>query len=564
MAEFFRLNGIAIEVEDGSMRFGLEEQGSRARAADASLRSTRTTAPKRTWRCRTPKDTNPETALMIMGLLSGSGHRFSFDVDAFDLKGFGPLDPSAANVYSLRPGVIPSKPQAAEYGLLYGGAIAVEDGTTSLFPSNVQLATNDLNNTTGFTAVDAPGTFQSTDLPGLGVGREALTSPLGLDRVLEFETSAVANAVRGGIKTDAVVVAAATTYTASVFIQASGPVRCQLNDVVNGVAGSIQTFTPPEIGAATWRRMSSTVTTGGGVPQVEFLVLEANADSVTQVYCSEFQLEAKPGPTSWIESGTRAAGLLKMDAQSYVSTGRVVAEDIRTAVDLTAMLWINRADDRFEGQRALFYLAENPLLSTNDPRQGHYLGLETLTVGAAISYEVYAGGNSTPTPAALPINHASTLALNTWKHVAIVVRRSGKYGADANTLKLYLDGVLVAESQMIGANESLPDFSKMKALYLGTRGGSTGAPVRFTGGLMDDFVVVPYAMSAAGIAAIGGGGGRVFTDLPRLEAEGDAIVASPFKVLVLGELPTGEFVQAHLSAVWVQNLRVVEIMIQEV
>jgi hypothetical protein len=508
------------------------------------------------WQFTTPI-LDPEQALMIAGLLAGNGHHFGYDVDAFDLKGFGPLDPATANVYTLRKGATELVPQPSEFNMKYGGAVAVENASTNLFVQNVRTGTDTLSNTTGFTAIDAPGVFQSLDVPALGQGWVTIQGV----RVLEFTSALAVNGVRGGIKTNGFVGVAATTYTASVWVQADGAVRCQLKDVTNGVNGTIQTVTPPGLGTQYWQRISSTVTTGGAVPTLEFEVLEDVADTGINVWCDRFQLEVQPGPTSWFD-GARGAGLLRCDVQSFVSSGRTISEDIRTAVDLTVMLWINKGDDRFPiDRRTLWYITEDFL---GNPVRGHYLGLEMLAgggLGDAISLEVQSGGmEAGGSSASTPVVGASTLALNTWMHVALVMRRNSVFGADLNKLKLYVNGALSAQSLMTGPLETMPNLGKTNALYLGTRGAQAA---RFNGGLMDDLVVVPYAMTAAGISAVFGAG-RAFSDLPRLDAEGAGIVTGPPRAIVLGELPSGEFVQAHFSATVTQNARTVDITLTEV
>jgi hypothetical protein len=70
-------------------------------------------------------------------------------------------------------------------------------------------------------------------------------------------------------------------------------------------------------------------------------------------------------------------------------------------------------------------------------------------------------------------------------------------------------------------------------------------------------------MTAAGISAVFNAG-RAFSDLPRLEADGAGIVTGPPRAIVLGELPSGEFVQAHFSATITQNARTVDITLTEV
>jgi len=561
VVDFLKLNGIPIPVADRKATFSTEEFGSRQRAMDSSLRSTRT-GVKRIWRFETPV-LDPETALMVVGLLAGTGHRFSFDVDAFDFKGYGPLDPTLTQAYTMRPGAIPSRAQPAEYGMKYGGAVAVEDGTINLFPQNVRTGTDTLSNTTGFTAIDG-ATLLSTDVPALGVGRVALQGV----RVLDVGVAAGVGGVRGGVKTNAVAGVASTTYTASVYVQASAAVRCQLKDVTTGNNGTIESVSPQSLGAdigeTKWVRISSTVTTGGGggAKNLEFEVLEDVADTAPQIYCDEFQLEAKPGPTSWYD-GTRAAGLLKMDVQSFVDTGRVIAEDIRVGVDLTAMMWVNRGADRFLTNRAFFWMAERDGLSS-DLFYGNCLGVEHTNLGGNnFNIEVYAGGSPTGAPAASPLAVAVSWAMNTWAHLAVVIRRDAKFGTDANQLKLYWDGDLVAESLWTGAGELLPDLSQLRALFVGTRGQYAAGPRRNNGGLIDDLVIVPYAMTAAGIAEIAGYD-RGFSDLPRLEANGLAVVAPPQVVVVQGELPSGEFVQVQLEGTWTPNMRSVVMELIEV
>lgn len=561
--EFLRLNNIPIPILDGSAEYSFEELGNRQRTMDGQLRSTRT-ALKRVWRFKTPV-LDPETALMIDGLLAGNGHHWSYDIDAFDLKGFGPLDPAASNVYSLRRGPNLPNTQAVETGMKYGGAVSVERATTNLFPTNVRTGTDASANTTGFAAVDALGVFQSTDVPGLAVGWVAFQGT----RVLEFLTSAVVNGIRAGIKTSGVVGVALTTYTASVYVQATGAVRCRLRDVTNGIDGTIQTVNPStlsaNIGQNVWLRISSTVTTGGLVPTLEFELLEDVADSAVNCYSDQFQLEALLGPTSWVD-GARGAGLLKCDVQSFLGSGRTISEDIRTAVDLTVMLWLNRRDDRFSfSGRGFANIFEN---AANVTAGGHYFFVSMsagFEFGNTVTFGVTAGANELGgTVSTTSLSAFSTVPLNTWVHVAAVMRRNVIFGSDLNKLKLYVGGVLVAQSLVTGVDDTLPDLSRTRMLTVGGTQNSAGTPsLQFDGGMIDDLVVVPYAMTAAAISSVFSAG-RAFSDLPRLDAEGAGIVTPPPRAIVLGELPSGEFVQAVMSATFVQNNRTVEITLVEV
>lgn len=549
MTDFLRLNNIPIPVEDGSAAYSFEEHGSRQRTMDGSLRTTRTSI-KRVWAFRTPV-LDPEQALMIAGLIAGNGHHFGYDVDAFDLKGFGPLDPAAPlSIYTIRSGV--------ELGLKYGGAVAVEAATTNLLPQNVRTGTDTLANTTGFTHVDPGPLFDSLVLPLPGTMKPAYQG----SRVLRFETHVGApNGFRGGILTNPIAALPATTYAASLYASLGqggpGAMRMFLRDSVNGIDGTIDTQTPPTSLSDKWARFRSVVTTGGGAPQLSILFLEDVVDTgFLQIWADAFQIEQQPKATSWFD-GARGAGLLRNDVQSFVSSGRTISEDIRTAIDFTVMFWARRDPAGFPaGRRGLFAITQD-VGGIGLVNFGHTL-FATISDNVFNALEVFSGADDLGGAATLQLASIVSWPEDTWKHVAVVVRRNSIFGSDPNRLKLYFNGVLVGETVAAGA---LPDFSLTKALYVGGTGVTDF--LRFSGGLIDDLVVVPYALTAAGINAVFTAG-RAFSDLPRLDAEGAGIVTPPPRAIVLGELPTGEFVQVHFSAAITQNARTVEIILTEV
>lgn len=554
MADFLKLNNIAIPVEDGSAAYGFEEHGSRQRTMDGSLRTTRTSV-KRVWTFKTPV-LNPEQTLMIAGLVAGNGHHFPFDVDAFDLKGFGPLNPAAANVYSIRKGVTDLIPQPGEAGLKYGGALAVENGTTNMLAQNVRTGTDTLGTTAGFTNIDACPTFESRDPSTLDSRWVAFQGT----KVLRFTTSAVVNGVRGGTSCTTGGGPGAVGYSAQVYVQASGAVRCQLKDVTNGVNGTIQTVLVPEpFGSTKWTRMTSTVFAGAVAPTLVFEILEDTADSGVQVLIDALQVEQQQGPTSWVD-GARATGFLRMDVQSFLSSGRTISEDVRTAVDLTVMFWANRGQSLFPDLVAPLYTITQDFGGSGTMlARGHFVQV-TFDIGASqIIVEV--GGNDVGGIGSVPMLPVALVwPFDGWKHFAVVIRRNSVFGTDLNQLKLYVDGVLHNQALASGAGV-LPNFSKTNAIYVGNDHNVSFR--RFNGGLIDDFVVVPYAMTAAGVSAVFGSG-RAFSDLPRLDAEGAGIVSGPPRAIVLGELPSGEFVQAVMDATFTQNNRSVEILLTEV
>ncbi len=157
-----------------------------------------------------------------------------------------------------------------------------------------------------------------------------------------------------------------------------------------------------------------------------------------------------------------------------------------TGTGLTLAAWFNA--DSFPG-------------SSSDPRliskaagtaaNDHVFMLSTIRVGSAVRLRarVRVGGSTTTL-----IANSGDLVPGVWQHAAVTY--------DGATLRLYLDGVGVGSTSLVGAVDVAPTVS------VAIGGQPPGAGPRFFDGLLDDVRILQRAMSGAeisGIVSVGAG-----------------------------------------------------------
>jgi len=179
---------------------------------------------------------------------------------------------------------------------VFGTAIHVEEGTTNMLTANQSSVETNL---VGFTATT-----------GATIGQEFTYAHVGITGLVIVTQGQV---VEEGVSLDFVTVAAATTYTFSVYLLGSGRVKLNIEEQTGG--GVFITDTDSAEIVATWDefvRYSLTVTTSGTTGRLIPKIL-TSVQMFVQIYADAFQVEAKAYATSWHLGGaSRGNELLKI------------------------------------------------------------------------------------------------------------------------------------------------------------------------------------------------------------------------------------------------------------
>lgn len=504
---FIKVNGITISVADGKSRLRREPIGGAfSRADDGTARLTRKKLA-RNWDLETIPLAATE-AYPLAGLLWGLGNLWTFNADEYsDGKAQGP---AVAKVATLRtaesapshvaPGTWVANPK---FG---AGCFAVEEGRTNILSENVRTGTDSGGTTAGWTAIDAA--TLTSDATQFWQGAKSL----------KVVTNG-AGGVRGGVKTDAVSAAASTAYAASVYLKASSGsplVRVYLRDEVNGTSGTTRTAT---LSTTTWTRVEVTHTTGGGSPTLSLYVEEDTIDAALTFFGDGWQIEAGAFSTSWIAGSgatiARAAGSLVYQPQ-----------DLQKLTDLTIIAWTRgspgTADDVDQILASVY--PQNAWASG-----GPYISIFTEQATGSLLYQSNPASPSTVTK--------TTPWDGAWHQIAMTVRQKGGYRVAG-----FYDGALVAAN----TPASTPLFSTVD-LGIGCVRAS-GTTSRFFNGLLDDVVVLPFAVPDAWISTWYTAGAYAAAP-PDVQISGD-IVSGAETVNCLGELDEEPFVQFSSAGAW--------------
>lgn len=505
---FLELNGRPISV--ASFEESVREVGSRAYGLVGTPLVDRLTQ-KRVWKVETTPLLRGE-ATAVKAIVQGLGHSWPFDVDDYSGKG---LPAESGAVRTLRSGTAADgAPVYLESK--YTGAVAVERATTNILGADSRDAENA---PTGYSAINAA--VLAVDTSNYWQG----TKSLKVTTNGSFPTDgAYTTAVDPGAGS------AGKTYSGSVYVKAPSDnelVKIRLYDVTNAAAGA-WTYSLA-MTADTWYWLVCTITIGGSdCRSIRLEIEEQVGNAISVFYCDGLQIEEGEVPTSWVD-GSRAAGVLEYDS-SVLSGYR----------DLTFSCWA----------RSLYH-------NSTDIRYVFAIGT---TVGAN-SFVVFRDASvdnvSFITTDASAGNWDMLSDTGIWNdeewHMITAVLRTSPTSLE-HIKELYVDSILVDYSDPAG----IPAIASAGFLKIGnTYGGA-----QFSGGLIDDLLIVPYAASAAQIAnwyAFG----RAQSALPRVLVHGDAIRETDLSVEAIGKLAGGPYVQAVADGSWQVHLERLSFELEE-
>ena len=429
-------------------------------------------------------------------LLMGSGSGFA--TDALLYCAFDAGDPrfggaGSANGHLGQPATLVGNP-AFRTGK-FGGALEATRQTTNLVENS---------------------TFESDALGAVPAGWTSYTSPLGGGAVLGTVTVANEDSWDGRqcmkiVKQDgtgqvpAVMPAARIgrryTVTVTVGVEYAVSVWVRLGNLVNPTAGQNNAILYAQTGAAETLVVATTGTASQrGWQELRFKILPSTTSlqvyvwledcDAGEMYVDAVQVTQTAFYPYWpAENGTRPT--------SYTTHGEVNGLNWQR---FTVSTWFRIADLPTTSFNVSSYICH-----LNTTGGGAYLRLDS---GSNRLYGYYdaldGGGNSVSKWASAP--PASAIADDAWHHAALVV--------DYPNLYLYQDGVLVGSQTLTAVGAGVP------ALYLG----ATPTASRPWNGWLDDFAVVPRALTANEVAQIAQGGApiRVLTSASELMLSGIA------------------------------------------
>jgi hypothetical protein len=488
---FLEINGVTIPVEDsGSQRAWIETGDGLRTSANAYAKSRRRI--KRKWTLKTPRLLESEF-MAYREIVGGTLHGFPFDIDSKSQAGLQPSTDNKTIVPAFGADFSPVT-LAAKYGK---GSIAFDDATTNL------LGAAESQGTAVWTVVDAAVLAVSSAAEWQG------------STSLSVTPSGVNNGVRSGARTAGFVAAAATTYSASAYVQkvssGSKVIAAYLRDDTNGIQGADVTVTCTNTG---WVRIEdATVTTGAGAPTVRLYIVESvegGGTSANAWYVDGAQVEQRSFSTAWVVGGgsrvlgglTLSAGALKQLDGTYTvnfwTTQPDLAGSARWALVMTAS-----PSDNFE------ILVPGGGLNRIDLRLNTAAGTTTL---------------STSSP---PFATASAFIM-----VTAVIRANPRAGE--NKAELYINGALVASANPSGT----PNLTGASAFHIGW-GGSFGP---WSGAFMDDLTCYPAATPASIITKLFAST-RPQSQRPSLVATGDLF--NGLTCRVLGQLEGMAYAPFH-------------------
>lgn len=491
------LNGIAVPVAVDTLRLGDRIVGGDRAADDGSLHRARAAFMDEL--VGSTRLLGPDEALVWRGLLNGRGHRWAFDTD----PGVTTTNPSAAlDRYSSR-GLLLAGTASRRQGYVLVGAsaglgvqsfgsdahfdqaAAIEAAATNLFPANVRRGTDASSNTTGFTASGA--TLSSSTTYAFEGSRSLKVACAAASQ--GFSLSGAGKATG----------AASTKYVVSFYLRAS--IATDIDAEVSDSNGGSTTVTLTV--TTGWRRYAIAHQTGAPGSASPTIDLSLSSTEACDFYVDAFQCESGKSVTSWVGAGSGSTELR--------SLGSLVANlgDLRRQDDLTIMGWFKGPHfNLYDGVKS----ATDAVLWTigDDNSNGVYLKYNG-TSGLLELHFFDAGVDTTIATSATSFGPADT-----WHHVAAVVRRAPMTN---NKATLYVDGV--DEDQT-----SLYDPPTIEGASISVGGFGDGSSV--FNGLVDEFVVLPYALRTSDVEALYA---SRFSNLPRLHASGDVLGGVDVEVL---------------------------------
>jgi hypothetical protein len=499
---FMTLNGISVPVADGGIEETQPDLSPGTRAFDGTYR-TRRKRPKRAWTVNTRRMATRDASILESTVL-GHGDVFRFDGTVYSVGGLRPritTTPKVAFLPSVAADGFPAPLLAT-----FGQSVAVRAATTNLLASNQRNL--EAGTTVGFTAIDAAALASENTL-----FYESLRS-------LRVQTSAAVNGINGGVKTNGVAATAATTHAGSFYaFSVSGTtIRARLFNVTTATAGA---YVTQVLAANTWTRVIDCVLAGVAVGNsLELQIEENTADAGIIFFLDALQIESGTQSSHWVD-GTATTDSLQVNLGTTLG-----AYD-----SLTVSFWAT--GKQLSGSRDLF---------TIDDSVGTFQNYMQVSAFGADSISVLAWDSTGLQYTATVAGIFTTFAT---RHVALVYQSKPTGGAAR--LSLYVAGVLVASDVTLGAF----DLSLMSRLNFGSNS-------RFS---RDDFALLPYAMTAAEVAAIAASTTPIKAG-PALELAGDCIPEA--SVLCYGDLGPSKYATGVFSGAYDNAAREVTFTLQEI
>lgn len=503
---FCVVNGYSIDVTDPKEQS--REIGSRQEAFNGNLLVDRR-AIKREFTMESSLVAEND-ADMIRAIIQGRGHVFPFDEDVYSSKG---LAPTGTPTYDLQGYAADGDEVLDQYmfgGSTSGGAVSVAPATVNMLSANQRSVETD---TTGFATKGGAAILRDTDNYWDGAASlKVTTDGTGGDR--------------SGARTTGIAASSSTVYVASLYAKAvSGTptIRIFLYDADNAVTGTIVTAT---LSSTEWTRLcDADITTGAGaVSGLEFHFDENTIDSGCAFYVDGLQIEQKDEgvSTAWVD-GTRAS---TQTINYSASVGYQMLEN-----DFTVNLWLATADTT--AAQGLFYILAT---SSTD-------GILLYHQNGNMKASIYGSGSLTGLSAAYVPDR-------TFDMITLAIRRNA--GSAEHDAELYINGALEDYDDSIDLpdKDATPDVFRLGNSSFGCYG------------IIDDVMCLPYAASAAQIAAWYASG-RAAPLLPKVELEGDIILDQRAPMTCIGQLGQSKFSQAAIAGSWTTNLRRVGFTLRE-
>lgn len=477
---FLNIDGWEIDCKINAVsENNIEIGGEKIRAFDGTLLSTKQ-ADKREWSFEIPF-TAQAKAEALKGLIQGRGHIWKYDSSLFSTgKGLPQSLTRATTAYKSDGTSAAAGAARYENGKFYSTntsdkALLIEEGTTNVLTANQASVETD---TTGFTAV---GSTIAQDASQYWNGTKSLSC---------HSDNAAA---QEGFYTGNATVTANKSYTASVWLKGDvgATVQLVINERTAADADVGSTISSPITLSATWTRYSVTRVFGATGERARIYV-ETDVQQHITWYVDGLQIEQKDYATYWQLPGSAR------NAEIITNSSSV----------------INQA-----GQKWSVHFLFNPTSTQIVTGKTGYLwecyidASNWYRILVAATGKVYAEARSggvtyTSSSASMP-----AMVPGTWYYIALT--------ADGTHLNLYSNGAVIAtDTDYIEPSGTLPT-----SMYLGSD--HNGA--NHANGMFDQFMIVPYCMQAAQIAAL-----YALTiapsSLPRLNISGtlvDRVIAKP-------------------------------------
>lgn len=541
---FLQLNGLTVQILDSKTSLRSTLIGDMTRGLGQSMRKTER-AQKRVWSMRA-KVQREADAIALIGMLLGRGHGLAFDRYADDLEFDQEFYTGTAG------GLLPSTAAVGTHYVLGSG-----DGSAEA-AGRTYTVTNDGKYGARAVSVDSgPGAnILTEDLadciePSDWTGINAFsieTSPVFVASAQFAALSVISDGTTPwGLSSAPVAAAAATAYVGDIYVRGlcdpTQPmtVSAYLRDEVNAIDGTPVAVTL-DVGPSEWKRIKNvTLTTGGGSPTVAlYITADTGIFDATQFWISGASVRAGTHSPAWSSPSAGAP------AGNYQFRGSV----IQGWKDMTINMWLSRPATFSAARTILEAFAAK--VETGWPAFPR-VRLDIVGDGSnVVRFQTRDHFNHEDTIAttgtAFPATHALVMVTAVMKHNP----RSGEVKKE-----IWLNGTRHATS----SPALLPDFTSANTLSVLCN--QAGAE-EWSGGVLDDLIMVPWAAPSAQIAAWYAST-RSQATFPHLVASGDALEgAGAHEVLVYGAVDNALHAVAVLGGATRINAREIEFTLEEV